>query len=365
MTSRARFALIALVVVSSLGYHAPPPEDEDIRKIYLIDSVLLVSDGRTGVDFYDADNVASPRKIGGVAIDGNEDLAVYKGHLYLDSYSDLVVYSVSNYAAPRKTTTVRDVFQYYYDGGMALEGDGVYGLGCGCADEVSSDDAGTLEGGGGQGGSLARFTIVDDKLYCVDYTTLYVFDLANPAKPVMTATTEIDWAIETIYPYGDYLFIGGAQGMYVYEPTDSGAPKFVSEFRHARACDPVVVADSIAYVTLRSGTWCGPTNDELLILDVADPLNPTELARYPLSGPYGLAAAEGFAYVCDGGDGLKVIDATTPTDPKKHARTTACVPYDCILRGETLFATCEGELKIFEIGSRTSPRFLELGGATW
>jgi hypothetical protein len=67
--------------------------------------------------------------------------------------------------------------------------------------------------GTGIGGSMSRFTIVGDYLYVVDNTNLDVFSLVNPTQPAEASTVNIGWGIETIFPYGDKLFIGSSSGM--------------------------------------------------------------------------------------------------------------------------------------------------------
>ena len=76
----------------------------------------------------------------------------------------------------------------------------------------SADGGMPSQGGGGegQGGSMARFTIVGDCLYTVDHTTLKVVDITNPAHPgaMPFKDVELGFDIETIFCYDDMLFIG-------------------------------------------------------------------------------------------------------------------------------------------------------------
>lgn len=67
----------------------------------------------------------------------------------------------------------------------------------------SADGGMPSQGGGGegQGGSMARFTIVGDCLYTVDHTTLKVVDITNPAHPgaMPFKDVELGFDIETIF----------------------------------------------------------------------------------------------------------------------------------------------------------------------
>ncbi len=49
------------------------------------------------------------------------------------------------------------------------------------------------------------------------------------------------------------MFLGSTNGMYIYDISAPDTPKYVSELQHVTSCDPVVVDDKYAYVTLRGG----------------------------------------------------------------------------------------------------------------
>jgi hypothetical protein len=53
----------------------------------------------------------------------------------------------------------------------------------------------------GQGGSLARFTIMGTRLYTVDGAYLHVFDISNNAQPQYKNKVYVGWAIEAIFPF--------------------------------------------------------------------------------------------------------------------------------------------------------------------
>jgi hypothetical protein len=171
----------------------------------------------------------------------------------------------------------------------------------------------------GVGGSMARFTLTADYLYVVTTTDLQAYHLRNLADPVQTSTQQIGWGdIETIFPMQGNLFIGSMNGMYIYELSDPAQPGFASEFQHMRSCDPVVVEDDIAYVTLRGGTPCGSTTNQLDVIDVSNIYQPRLLATYPMTHPHGLGIRDGILFICDGDDGLKVYDASDVAQIDRH-----------------------------------------------
>ena len=76
----------------------------------------------------------------------------------------------------------------------------------------------------GKGGSLARFTIVGNYLYLADVTTLKVFDITNPQSATQKGSINMNFGVETIFPYKDKLFIGSIDGMYIYSITNPAQP---------------------------------------------------------------------------------------------------------------------------------------------
>ncbi|MEQ9580814.1 MAG: hypothetical protein RIM68_01440, partial [Arenibacter sp.] len=166
----------------------------------------------------------------------------------------------------------------------------------------------------GQGGSLARFKIVNDYLYAVDSHNINVFNIEDLENPKDLDDVYAGFDIETIFNRGDQLFLGSMRGMYIYDISSPATPSLISEFEHGTACDPVVVDGDYAFVTLRGGNMCGATESGLFIVDISDITNPELVKTYPMDGPYGLGVKDEKLFVCDGASGLKVYDKTNVQD---------------------------------------------------
>jgi hypothetical protein len=182
---------------------------------------------------------------------------------------------------------------------------------------VACDQASDSTAGGestGQGGSMARFAITGNNLYAVTNQDLLVLDVSNADKPFEVGSLPVGFGIETIFPFKDYLFIGSQQGMFIYDNSNPDRPKRKSEFTHIRSCDPVVVRDTLAFVTLRGGTRCGGSNNQLDILNIKDVEDPELIATFPMTNPYGLGIDSNKLFICDGSDGLKIYDVEDPKD---------------------------------------------------
>lgn len=186
----------------------------------------------------------------------------------------------------------------------------------------------------GKGGSTARFTIAANNLYTVSNEELKVFDLTDASNPEPKGTTSLGFGIETIFPYGNHLFIGTQTGMKIIDITDPDHPLYVSEYEHIYSCDPVVVEGSYAYVTLNSlNSWCGRNVNRLEIIDISDLYNPNLIKQYNMESPLGLGIDENLLFVCD--NGLKVYDVTDKLNAKLlyhySIKANDVIPYGNIL----------------------------------
>lgn len=169
----------------------------------------------------------------------------------------------------------------------------------------------------GAGGSLARFTISGDHLYAVDQTTLLTFSLQDALAPVQVDEFPMDWGVETIFAMDTLIFVGTQTGMHMFDITQASRPGYLSGFEHVQACDPVVAQDTLAFVTLRSGTSCRNGIDRLDVLNVKDVRNPKLIHTIPMENPHGLAVKGNYLFVCEGQFGMKVFEIKTGGDLKE------------------------------------------------
>jgi hypothetical protein len=150
----------------------------------------------------------------------------------------------------------------------------------------------------GTGGSMARFTIKNDYLYAVDHSNLHTFRIDG--KLVRMQEQYLGFAIETIFPSGDHLFIGAQNGMHIYDIKIPALPKKVSFTPHFVSYDPVIVQGNYAYVTLRAGDgFPGGTRNLLQIYDISKLNAPQQVAEYAMSSPRGLGIDGDKLFICD------------------------------------------------------------------
>jgi hypothetical protein len=228
----------------------------------------------------------------------------------------------------------------------------------GCSKDSSSSDAAAFSNPTGTAGSLSRFTIVGNYLYAVDISRLNVFDISNPLTANKVGSQEIGFDIETIFPYGDKLFIGSSNAMFIYSLTNPASPQQLSTVQHLRACDPVVANDTVAYVTLRTGNRCNGVVNALNVYNVRNVTQPVLLRQINLTNPIGLGYSGNALYVCDK-QNLRVFDITNGTNPLLSMTIAGTEEfYDVIPYGNLLICYVDKGVSFYDITTRRSPVFL-------
>ena len=324
--SRAEFA-------SSVDILPPQPIDES-GKVYAYQDYVFINDKSKGIHIIDNSNPQQPVKIAFVEIPGNVDISVKDNFLFADSIMDLIVLDISDINSIEQVNRLEGVLRdgvvfpfeadiveygsYNYDTEILIGWETVTERRL--IEEVQNRDdiffrdiavAESADGGQtGQGGSLARFKIVNEYLYAVDSHMINVFDISDLENPKDLEDVYAGFDIETIFNRGEHLFLGSMRGMYIYDISSPATPTFVSEFQHGTACDPVVVDGDYAYVTLRGGNGCGALESGLFIVDISNIQAPELTISYPMEEPYGLGIRDEKLFICDGSSGLKVYDKT-------------------------------------------------------
>jgi hypothetical protein len=221
--------------------------------------------------------------------------------------------------------------------------------------ELSSSDGGSNTG---IGGSMAKFAFYNQYLYVVEKQYLQVYDVSVASKPLFLRTIDLNnTAVETIFPYGEYLFFGTQNGMLIYSLSNPSTPNYISTYSHIVSCDPVVVQDNIAYVTLSTGNQCGRGVNQLELIDISNIYNPQLLKVYNFNNPKGLSIDGNYLYLCDGNAGLKVIDVTDIYDARVVETFTGIDAYDVIKNSNSLTVT--GKDGVYQLDC-TNPLDLKL-----
>jgi|SRR5688572_9173542 len=205
---------------------------------------------------------------------------------------------------------------------------------------ISCDDPGAPGGDLiGKSGSLARFALTPTHLYSVDDEYLNVYQIMDNGSLEKVNLAFLGPGVETIFTRDHWLYIGTNSAMVTYDIINPASPAYVSQYSHFVACDPVVVQDSVAYVTIRTTNCRGANSNTLDIIDIKNPENPTLLSNYTLESPYGLGVDHNLLFVCEGDNGLKIFDVSNPFNAVLVKNYTDVNAYDVIPNEGVLILT--------------------------
>ncbi|MES0490411.1 MAG: hypothetical protein ABUK01_10490 [Leptospirales bacterium] len=200
----------------------------------------------------------------------------------------------------------------------------------------------------GKSGSFARMNIVGDYLYTLNKSKLTVHRISDPYSPVKVREVEIDDTIETLFPVEDKLFIGSTNGMFIYDIAKPERPTLLGQYSHFTACDPVVTQNNYAYITLRSGTGCQNSRNELHIIDIKNIVKPELVKEYRMKNPHGLAIDNDLLFIAEGDYGLKIFDVKNPYEIKRLKHIENMNAYDIILQNSYLYVIGKDGLYIYD-----------------
>lgn len=329
---------------------------ENPGKINIRGNYIFLNEMDRGIHVINNANPSQPQHVAFIDIPGNMDMAVKGNILYADLYTDLVAIDISDPLNVKLMKTVEGIFPHRYWGGgfagqmgsdvvitewqqrdtvVTTKGDetewwwgrgDIFMLASSTAQSSSVKSTSPI----GAGGSMARFTIMNDRLYTVGYSDLDVFNIAEAKNPTHTSKVNVGWNIETIYPFKNKLFIGSTSGMFIYNVNNPDAPAAAGKFEHVASCDPVIADDNYAYVTLRSGTVCQGFTNQLEIVKLNNITDPKLLKTYQMTNPHGLSKDGDLLFICDGADGLKLYNAADVMNLQKINEVKDIDTYDII-----------------------------------
>lgn len=350
-------------------------------KIYIYGNYIFLNESDKGIHIIDNTQPTAPKNIAFIPIPGNADLAVTGNILYADSYSDLVSFDISNPLAVVAKKFTDNAFPdrnayYSYNGSRPGNTDSIKVIvsytrhdttvtyetnnnPIGYENMLLSDAATAAAVKSGIGGSMARFTLMNNYLYTVSSRELFTFDISTPQDPAFVNKVLIgNQTIETIYPFKNKLFIGSTQGMYIYDVSTPGSPVKQSQFTHANSCDPVIADDNTAWVTLRSGNTCNGDVNQLEAVNITDVTNPSLIKTYSLTNPHGLSKEGNILFICDGKDGIKVYDAADAYNLKLIKHISGIDTYDVIAWNYKALVVAKDGLYQFDYSNLNNIRLL-------
>ena len=350
-------------------------------KLCVAGNYIFLNEVGTGIHVIDNSNPLAPKNVSFINIPGNVDLAYYDQTLFADSYKDLVAFDVTdaknampakflNNAFPQNPSvyignsanpdSVRVVASWINKDTTVDCSINMYSLAPGCASCYYSASSGQSSSAPGISGSTSRFAIINSNLYAVSSSNLNIFNVADPRNTTFSNSKVAgSWNIETIFPFKDKLFLGTTSGMMVFDVAASPTnPTLSGTFSHVTACDPVIADDTHAYVTLRNGTACHGSINEMDVLDISNFYNSKLVTTVQMNNPRGLSKDGNLLFICDGPAGLKIYDATDPSDPKLLSNVKGMETYDVVAQSKKAIVVASDGLYQFDYSNPKNPSLL-------
>lgn len=210
----------------------------------------------------------------------------------------------------------------------------------GCYKSDSGSPA--MDNGGsttGKGGSMAKFSIINDHLYLINDSSLVVYSVSNAANPSQINKINVDFGIETVFALKEKLFIGSISGVYIYDISNPNNILFLSKYEHITSCDPVVANDTLAFATLNSRSTCRWNNNvnQLDVIDIRNVVYPTWLSSVPYVDAKGLGIDSTYVFVCIGAEGVQILDFSNPYQLVRVSGVLGINAYDLILKDKIMY----------------------------
>jgi hypothetical protein len=343
-------------------------------KIYFKDNFIFIIEELKGIHVFDNSDPSAPVKKTFINVPGAVDMAISDNVLYTDSFIDLVAIDVQDVENIQEVGRVHDILPYtvppvdndfpvsYVDKskGVVLSWDlktireRVYNnppiypyyelrtdgfKNFPGAASMASSGSGVSSSGIGIGGSMARFGIKGNVLFLLDNNNISLYDITVKSDPGALWEVYAGWGIETMFLTEKNMFLGTTTGMIIFDITNPYSIKNISNFSHIRSCDPVVVDDTLAFITLRSGNNCGSTVNRLDVVNIKNLLSPNIVSSFAMRNPHGLGKDGDLLFICDGDAGLKIYDASNPLTVGYNIIYTypSINAYDVIPVGNVLF----------------------------
>jgi len=340
----------------------PAKKIDSAGKIFRKDPWIFLNDVDEGIHIIDNSDPRHPQQVAFLSIPGNQEISVRGNTLYADMYGDLLAIDITDPLHAKVKGYAYNVFKqrafvhgYSTDSLHVIVGwtekdttvtVTVSNYGCrNCMYDMltvpgqmyAAAAAASSDKSTGIGGSTAGMTLIGDYIYAIgEPHSLTTLALGPNGVPSTLATQFVGFDLETIFPFQDKLFLGSKQGVYMYQISNPATPLAIGQFSHGRACDPVVSDGDYAYVTLRTGTSCGGADNELDVVDVRDPAHAVLVKSYPMVTPQGLGKDGNLLFVCDAGQGVRLLDASNPQALQTIGKIGAGSPTDVIAAGNRL-----------------------------
>jgi hypothetical protein len=288
---------------------------------------LYISNPGKGIHIIDNTNTQQPQNKAFIQLPGYQDMAIHGQKLYIEALIDLLALDLSDPANPRLQSRTENIFpdalpptgnEHSYDYESCQKGIAQGRIVTGWT--LKERTYQTVQGGYSydsttspilaQGNALrtestanSSFSTLDNYLYASINNYLYIVDL-SPDLPQTPAEKLPVGPVEKLLLHHNKLLLSSAESTAIYSLDLPQTPTLSAQIPHVYGCNPIVLHNNRAYITIRSGNACGQNTSELLIIDLTNPKTPQKTISYALKDPQGLNVRDDLLFLCD--DGLKI-----------------------------------------------------------
>ncbi|MFW9779902.1 MAG: LVIVD repeat-containing protein [Candidatus Heimdallarchaeota archaeon] len=210
------------------------------------------------------------------------------------------------------------------------------------------------------GGQPHGIVIIGNTLFLADHCDgLEIYDITNP-----NAVTEIgefsDFQLaHDLKIKGNYAFVADYRtGLVVLDVTDHNNISLVSNYTDTGPIYHIEMIGETAYVSHSLG-FEGKPDFSLILLDITDPLNITEIARYDIKAN-SIAASGDIAYIAADSSGLLVYNTSNPSELRElGSYQDVGRLMDLVLNDNLVFTTDfeNNKLIVFNVTDPTDPQY--------
>jgi len=347
-------------------------------KIFIGEGFILIGEEGQGIHVVSNQDRSHPVSGNFIHIPGNKEFFVSGNTLYAESYYDVLKIDLSDpfeaKLLSRSKNAIQDVF--VNDAGETLIGFSyiekniVLDENDDFMKEVLDDQLVYLDfaknvipkssvpssfaGNSSESiGTLNRITKSNNHIYLVSNSNMIIINDDDFESDIIRLE-QIKDDMETVFPYQNKLFVGSKTSMSVFDISNNGIPSELSEFEHATSCDPVLPFSDVAFVTLRTADFspCPGNSNALLVIDINDLSNATQLHEIPLASPYGMTIINSHLFVGNGESGLSIFNVEDPKNPQLIQKIEDLIAYDIIADpndADYLFITGQEGMDQYEI----------------
>lgn len=221
---------------------------------------------------------------------------------------------------------------------------------------------------------ITSLYVIENRLYGSDSTSFFIYDITNPALPVLLSNTVASNTYMVVDEAGQYVYLGGSN-LTTYDLSNIAAPvKTSSISAGGSGIWRMKKEGNKIFAALGSGQGGANSSRTMSIFDVTIPANPVRLSTFVMKGQ--TAGASGvdvyntsskqYAYLVYYYQKIAVVDTTDPLNPfivnNISVGSGSIGVNDIQIQGDMLYVSVRYEgLRAYNLTDPTTPMLVGIG----